>query len=322
MENHSEDQDIRNAIHTAIEGDEPEAWRADDASEQMMQAVIAAEASTRPAGRRIPHPRKVPAWRWGGAAAVLLAVGSGWWLTHGPNTAPPPPTVEASQSAAEQAFTWLGQHGSGDVLGGPLWQPTYSPSLSATVRIDQPANTWEVSLWKTPHAFPVNSPAVEQGRMATIISWRIMRVAGPSTVSGLQARTPWVVPTGPSQAVTLGHGVVGAQYTQGQTGQVRESGDILEWHVRHWHFELVASQVTPAVRREAIQLVDFVTTHAMPGAPGVLVANVPAQPTDPVTTQALWATRHVWVNLTNNLTGAQNPLETAHMVSSWRWISR
>ena len=315
------DEQIRTAIQAHLHAHVPAVWESDDAGENLLRTV-----TIKAPHRHVPWYRHPRVSRSVAVAAVLVVLGAGWWSTRS-STHPPvhPPTVEADRSAVEQAFTWLSQHGSGRALGGPLWQPTFSPALSAVVQVNPALNTYGVNLWNTRTPYPVNSRRLMQGRIGVqpIIGWTVTR-GTPESLTVMEATTAWIQPTGPSRTISLGVGVHAQIYTQGASGQNTIAGvEILTWQQGGWHFELTSRQPTPSVVQTGHALARFTTSHPLPHGPGVVTAQVPAgqDPAAPATTAVVWATHGVTIHFTNLMPGTSNPVNAVHMVTSWRWMS-
>ncbi len=234
-------------------------------------------------------------WPWVAAGILVTGIGVGtstWYaaphridtattVTHGPQflAAQASPVIVAAMKA-------LGSHS-----GVPLQAPQAIPYakqpmtiLSATAHVfgGSALPTYQVELWQTNQAWPVNNPHITGPT-----SWRLAAYSGTNYAregtqglrEGLTIESGYSVAPGPTTPVSIGPGIIGKESRSGASANSLPAIS-LAWALGSWQVVVNAPSATLA-RQQARQLTHDLTSLSLPqpATNGYLVVNSTASVT-------------------------------------------
>ncbi len=245
------------------------------------------------------HPERDTPHRWVRIAIGLLVItgsvsvitlDTGHHLALSPKTTPILPKSRASTPLflAAQASPVIVQamHALGSDPRVPLEAPQTLPYaqqkttiLSATAHVwgGTALPTYQVELWQTPQAWPINSPRISVStayRLAAYSGTNYARQGATGLQEGLQNESGYSIAPGPQTAVPLAPGII-AQESQSSASVDTVSATSLHW--KHGRWQIVVNAPSAAIaRQQSQQLVQAMTARPLPtpSTQGYLVLNV------------------------------------------------
>lgn len=255
------------------------------------------------------------------ASALLGGVG------YAARSGPPQNTLPrtAFPRAVSSALTWIRDHepaqsGLPDPAG-PQWLPP-APLGGYQTYTRLTRNGYTVALQVA--ATAAHSATQHPGGT---IAWQVNggEGAGANLVPYMEFNNPyWRRPAGSAKTTPLGTKVVGYAYrvsTSAAVGDPVRPISIMMWTTGHWDFEVRGGTRLQQVAL-ARRLVLFMASHHLPVTPaGVIVVKISSTtPGQAATTQTDWmAPIGVgWTQFSDTLVVPANPLETCHVLTTWR----
>jgi hypothetical protein len=280
-------------------------------------------------GKTFPRP-------WAVAGTLILAAGIGtftWYSMHGrfePATAITPGGQFLAAKASPvivEAMKALGSH-SGVPLEAPQVIPYAKPPttiLSATAHVfgGSALPTYQVELWNTQQAWPVNNPHITSAtsrRLAAYAGTNYAKEGLPGVRQGLQIESGYSVVPGPSTLVSIAPGIT-AKESHSSPSATSLAATSLRWTSGSWHMA-VSAPSTRLAQRQAQQLVHSLASVRLPQTTtsGYLVvtstASVTATGSPRIATEVIvtW-NRKTTVYQVITYSDVQQPLETALLIA-------
>ncbi len=237
------------------------------------------------------HQRKGTPRPWRGIAAGVLVLASGVGVgtytfnaAHSPGehaVAPGPQFLAAQASPViVDAMKALGSH-PGVALEAPqvipyAKQPTTTLSATAQVFGGRALPTYQVELWKTDQAWPVNSPHIlrlTNRRLAMYSGTNYGRQGAHGLQEGLKIESGYSVAPGPTTPVSIAPGIIG-QESRTVPAINSLAAASLRWTASAWRVVVNAPSIRMA-RQESRQLADRLESLSLPRPTtgGYLVVN-------------------------------------------------
>lgn len=286
--------------------------------------------------RQQQQPGRVRPWQWVAILVLTTGFGVGTALRHSAQSRPEPaatatpgPKFLAAKASPVivEAMKALGSH-PGVALEAPqaipyAKQPTTILSAFAHVFGGSALPTYQVILWQTAQAWPVNNPHI-----AAPTSQRLAEYSGTNYASegaqgvhtGLKIESGYSVAPGPTTLVPIAPGIIGKE-TSSYASATSLAATSLSWATGPWRMVVSAPSATLA-RQEAQQLVHSLVSVGLPQPTtgGYLVVNsitsVTAQGSPRIATEAIvtW-NRGTTVYQVTTYSDVQQRLQTALLIA-------
>lgn len=247
------------------------------------------------AHRQHQQTKKPYAWQWVAAGILVLATGIGtftWHSAHGQfkpaaRVMPGPEFLAAKASPViVAAMKTLGSH-----FGVPLEAPQVIPyakqpttALSATAHVfgGSTSPTYQVELWKTNQAWPVNNPHItspSSRRLAAYSGTNYASEGIKGVRAALKIESGYSVTPGPTTPISIVRGIIGKESRSGESANSLPATS-LTWTMGSWKVVVNAPSATLA-RQQARNLAHDLTSLSLPQPTtrGYLVVNSTASVT-------------------------------------------
>jgi hypothetical protein len=247
--------------------------------------------------------KRVQRWPWTAAAIVVLAggFGAGQWFGHGsPGTSRVASPGEKHVHRTTKTAVFLAAKASPVIvqamqaLGHPavaMEAPQTLPYakqgptvLSATAKVwgGHTLPTYDVELWATAQAWPVNSPHIQLStarRLATFSGTNYSRQTTVEELTGLEMQSGYSVAPSPGKPVTLGKGLSAEEHHTNARGD-RLAATSITWHQKRWDVVVNAPSTAQALQHAKALMQDIRTLGLpTPTQKGYIVVNLFASTT-------------------------------------------